>query len=100
MKLEVLNEIAKKHLGVETLETRNNDEEDFYDISVWSLKSALVEAYNKGVEKNSNKNVSDFIELLDELKESVALKSSEKSHVDLLIGALTDRLQIDYKKED
>lgn len=44
-----LLEIAKKHsYAVESrgdLEKRNNDSEDFLDISVWSLKEMLREAY-------------------------------------------------------
>lgn len=47
-----LLEIAKKHsYAVENrgdLEKRNNDSEDFLDISVWSLKEMLREAYELG----------------------------------------------------
>lgn len=47
-----LLEIAKKHsYAVENrgdLEKRNNDSEDFLDISVWSLKEMLREAYKLG----------------------------------------------------
>ena len=47
-----LLEIAKKNsYAVETrgdLEKRNNDSEDFLDISVWSLKEMLREAYELG----------------------------------------------------
>ena len=31
-----------------TLETRNSDELDFHDIAVWSLKRALMAAYDAG----------------------------------------------------
>lgn len=31
-----------------TLETRNSDSLDFHDISVWSLKKALLAAYEAG----------------------------------------------------
>ncbi|WP_296561418.1 hypothetical protein [uncultured Acetobacterium sp.] len=30
------------------LETRDNDHEDFLDISVWSLKEALIQAFESG----------------------------------------------------
>lgn len=30
------------------LDTRNNDSEDFIETSVWSLKAALIAAYNAG----------------------------------------------------
>lgn len=47
-----LLEIAKKHFyPVEergNLETRDNDHEDFFEVSVWSLKAALEEAYKLG----------------------------------------------------
>lgn len=43
-----LEKIAKDILFVETLETRNSDGLDFYDISVWGLKEALLQAYKLG----------------------------------------------------
>lgn len=46
---ELLAEIAKKHLSLETLETRNSDSLDFHDVVVWSLKEALQEAYEAGL---------------------------------------------------
>lgn len=45
-----LEAIAKQYLRVDTLETRNNDNLDFYDISVWGLKAALEAAYKAGQE--------------------------------------------------
>ena len=45
---QLLTEIAKKHLSLETLETRNSDNLDFHDVAVWSLKEALQEAYEAG----------------------------------------------------
>ena len=45
---QVLNQIAKKHLHVKTLEARNSDHLDFYEVAVWSLKEALEEAYRAG----------------------------------------------------
>ncbi len=46
---QLLEEIAKKHLSLETLETRNSDSLDFHDVAVWSLKEALQEAYEAGL---------------------------------------------------
>ena len=37
-------DIAKRHLFVETLDTRNSDGLDFHDIAVWSIRAALIEA--------------------------------------------------------
>lgn len=39
----ILNDIAKKFFGIKTLETRNSDALDFYNVAVWSLKDALKE---------------------------------------------------------
>ena len=47
-----ITEIAAKHLiAVQErgdLETRRSDSEDFIEVSVWSLKAALEEAYEAG----------------------------------------------------
>ena len=43
-----ISEIAKKHLNLETLETRNSDSLDFHDVAVWAIKDALQEAYEAG----------------------------------------------------
>ena len=37
------------------LETRDNDSEDFLDVSVWSIKAALTAAYELGKESSQNK---------------------------------------------
>ncbi|MGX7139971.1 DUF6900 domain-containing protein [Facklamia languida] len=51
-----LLEIAKKHsCAIEKrgdLEKRNNDSEDFLEVSVWSLKEMLKEAYELGKQNN------------------------------------------------
>ena len=46
---QLLIEIAKKHLSIETLETRNSDSLDFHDVAVWAIKDALQEAYEAGL---------------------------------------------------
>lgn len=45
---EALNEIAQKHLELETLEARNSDGLDFHELSVWQIKEALEAAYYAG----------------------------------------------------
>lgn len=47
-KEQVIEDIAKRHLLVDTLTTRNNDSQDFYEVAVWCLKAALEEAYEAG----------------------------------------------------
>ena len=44
----IIDEIARKHLGLETLETRNSDDLDFTDQAVWNLKEALEAAFCAG----------------------------------------------------
>ncbi len=45
---EALERIAMENLGIETLETRKSDRLDFHDLAVWTMKDALVAAYNAG----------------------------------------------------
>jgi len=45
---KALEQIAKKHLNLETLETRYSDSLDFSDQAVWSIKEALEAAYEAG----------------------------------------------------
>lgn len=47
-KEDILTKIAKNRIGAETLETRNSDSLDFYDISVWALIEMLEQAYEAG----------------------------------------------------
>lgn len=42
--------LAQEHLSIETLDTRNRDSLDFYDVSVWSVRSALEAAYLAGMD--------------------------------------------------
>lgn len=50
--MKKLTKIAIKHFGaVEergSLETKDNDQADFFEVSVWGLKDALIEAYKLG----------------------------------------------------
>ena len=52
----LLEKIAKKYFEVETLETRNSDSLDFYDVSVWSIRNALSDAFIAGMEVGSTLN--------------------------------------------
>jgi hypothetical protein len=44
----LLTDIARKHLGLETLETRRSDFLDFRELGVWGVDAALREAYWHG----------------------------------------------------
>ena len=45
---QAVAEIARRSLHVDTLESRNSDALDFHDLAVWSIREALVAAYNAG----------------------------------------------------
>lgn len=45
-----LQQIALDHLFIDTLETRNSDRLDFHEVSVWAVKSALMAAYQAGLQ--------------------------------------------------
>lgn len=45
---KILEDIAREHLNLETLQTRNSDSLDFKEQSVWAIKKALLEAFDAG----------------------------------------------------
>ncbi len=45
---KLLEQIAKEHLFIETLETQHRDRLDFHEVAVWSIKGALEAAYAAG----------------------------------------------------
>ncbi len=51
---KLLEQIAKEHLFIETLETQHRDRLDFHDVSVWAIKSALEAAYAAGIAATQN----------------------------------------------
>jgi hypothetical protein len=50
---ELFTDIAREHLNIPTLETRNSDSLDFHDVSVCGVKNALSHAYQAGVNASS-----------------------------------------------
>lgn len=54
----LIEKIARETCRVETLESRNMDALDFYDIGVGSLKDALMRAYQAGVDSQKDKGTS------------------------------------------
>lgn len=52
---QILENIAKQHLFVETLATRHSDRLDFHDVSVWGIKAALEAAYLAGQQSQQTK---------------------------------------------
>lgn len=45
---KTIAEIASKHLGIDTLEERKSDHEDFYEVHVRCVADALQAAYEAG----------------------------------------------------
>ena len=45
---EVITEIAKRVLGITILETRGSDALDIHEVAVWSLREALLAAFQAG----------------------------------------------------
>jgi len=56
---ELLEKIAKKEMRVATLEQRNSDSLDFYDMGVGSMRSALEAAYLAGLQAQQNEDDSE-----------------------------------------
>lgn len=48
---QLLTDIARRHLHIETLETRHSDGLDFHDLAVWCVRAALEAAYQEGIER-------------------------------------------------
>ncbi len=49
-----IEQIALKHLFIETLATKNSDQLDFHDIAVWQIKEALEAAFKAGQQAHAN----------------------------------------------
>lgn len=43
-----IEQIAQKHLGIETLQTQKSDRLDFHDLAVWNIETALKAAFEAG----------------------------------------------------
>ena len=45
---QLLTQIAQNKPGIETLETRHSDRQDFHDVAVWNLRAALQAVFEAG----------------------------------------------------
>ena len=41
-------DIARRHLGIKTLDTRHADALDFHDCAIWNIRDALIAAFDSG----------------------------------------------------
>lgn len=71
-KTERLTQIARKQLGIETLESRGRDAFDFHEVGVAGLTAALEAAYRAG-----QATVLDPAEALLEARENQMLTEAE-----------------------
>lgn len=46
---EILSNIAKKYLSIDTLDSQRSDRLDFHDLAVWSIAQALDAAFQAGL---------------------------------------------------
>ena len=74
--------------GHSDLESRNNDSDDFFTTSVWSLKAALIDAYNLGRDQ-----------ALAQFTEKASLEDRIKS-ADIRVAGSKNALDISEKKTD
>jgi hypothetical protein len=58
-------DIARHHLGLETLETRNSDALDFHDLAIWNIRDALLAAFAAGAVAQSGPIVTRYTDLND-----------------------------------
>jgi hypothetical protein len=47
---DLIARIARKVLGIKTLEVQSSDRLDFHEVSVWAVQKALQDAYDAGVQ--------------------------------------------------
>lgn len=52
---DTASQIAHAYLGIDTLETRNSDQLDFHDASIWGIREALEKAYVAGFKAQQDK---------------------------------------------
>ena len=50
-------EIAKRILRIDTLDTSNADALDFHELAVWSIREALVAAYDAGAKATADDRI-------------------------------------------
>lgn len=70
----ILAEIAKKHLFLDTLDSRQSDRLDFHDLAVWSIEQALEAAFQAGLDTAEDRRRAWGEELLRQAQNAEASK--------------------------
>lgn len=52
-KIKLLLDKLAQEVGIDTLESRHNDELDFHSLACWEIRSLLYKAYMTGLSKSS-----------------------------------------------
>jgi hypothetical protein len=55
----LLEQIARQHLSVQTLQTQHADRLDFHEVSVWGIEAALQAAFAAGQQAAAKKPQAD-----------------------------------------
>lgn len=63
--LTAATDIARHHLGLETLDTCHRDALDFHELSTWNIRDALLAAYAAGAAAQSGPIVTRYTDLND-----------------------------------
>jgi hypothetical protein len=87
-----LDQIARKHLRIPTLECRKSDRLDFHDVSVWAVHAALNAAYRAGAKDKYLSLVRKFDRKLDDILDAV-MDSDSPSFTTEQVEFLEDRLR-------
>jgi len=66
----LLTDIARRYLGIPTLEKRNSDVQDFHDLAVWNIQAALTAAFETGYNESQA--------MIDETNEPVLASKLER----------------------
>ncbi|GIW86358.1 MAG: hypothetical protein KatS3mg108_0682 [Isosphaeraceae bacterium] len=84
----LLTGIARKHLGIPTLETRRSDRLDFHDVAVWSVRDALQAAYDAGAQAADHR-ATELAAVLEHVRATLKLRHLDEASDDEVEEALS-----------
>lgn len=71
-KQQHINAIARKHLSIETLETRRSDRLDFHEVAVWGVQAALDAAYEAGRHDRADRTAGDAVGMTAAIADAIS----------------------------
>ena len=66
----ILAAIAKKHLSIDVLDSRQSDQLDFHDLAAWSIEQALEAAFQAGYDAAEEQRAAWKEQLLQQMQNS------------------------------